>query len=231
MNQFARVVDTVLFLLGACDSITATGWPRGENPTERLAVIATSPAGAAEIDIDLDPGTHIRASLSLLMDHNKIICTWIDDFGGPSKLDAAADAGPLVYDAWDGRRALLDAFDLAHRGQASDVPLLQDGIRAMDLTEGVRRSLRRGRTVAVLNEDMGELSGFKSNMASLGCCVILLSLTLYLISRVGLALGIAPLGYLAWLIVPMLVLFGLLQFLRLAARPAKQSGGPKSPAS
>ena len=97
-------------------------------------------------------------------------------------------------------------------------PSLLDGTRAMELSEAVDRSLRRGRTVEMHYESISEDATFKSVMTSTGCLVILVSLALLPLSMAGPPLGLPWTLYIPYLILPTLVLFVLLQTLRLAIR-------------
>ncbi len=149
---------------------------------------------------------------------------WYFDYSltAPSRL-ARQQGGPpetiAEFPPWDPRRAVLEALDAALAGAPGAVDL-PEGMRAMELAEAAERSLKRGRTVEMHYDEISELSSFKASMTSIGCALVLLSLVLYVLSRVGLALGIDAAKYLAWAVVPLLGIYGLLQFLRFAARPA-----------
>ena len=93
-------------------------------------------------------------------------------------------------------------------------PDLNDGIRAMELSEAVVRSLRRGRTIDMHYESISEESTFKSIMTSTGCMILLGSLLVLPLALAGPALGVNGTIYIAYLIPPVLVLFAVLQVLR-----------------
>jgi hypothetical protein len=97
-------------------------------------------------------------------------------------------------------------------------PDLTDGTRAMEVAEGVARSLRRGRTVELHYEEISEAGTFKSVMTSLGCLILLAVLVVLPVALAGPALGLRWTIDLAYLIPPLLLLFLLLQLLRFAAR-------------
>ncbi len=102
-------------------------------------------------------------------------------------------------------------------------PDLLDGTRAMELTEALGRSLRRGRTIDLHYEEISEAGNFKAVMTSLGCALIVGILVALPIALVGPAFGIDWTLYIAYAIPPVLILFALLQMLRLALRERKES--------
>jgi myo-inositol 2-dehydrogenase/D-chiro-inositol 1-dehydrogenase len=99
-------------------------------------------------------------------------------------------------------------------------PNLLDGTRAMELSEAANRSLRRDRTVELHYESISEDSTFKSVMTSTGCLIFLAILFVLPIAMIGPSLGMSWTLYIPVLIPPALILFLLLQTLRLAIRPA-----------
>src|SRR5262249_17206815 len=100
--------------------------------------------------------------------------------------------------------------------------------RAMELSEAVNRSLRRSRTVELHYETISEDATFKSVMTSTGCLVFLATLLVLPLAMAGPPLGLPWTLYIPYLIPPALVLFILLQTLRLAIRrpgsPSARSG-------
>ena len=103
-------------------------------------------------------------------------------------------------------------------------PSLLDGTRAMELSEAVNRSLRRGRTVEIHYESISEDATFKSVMTSTGCLVFFASLLVLPIAMAGPPLGMKWTLYIPYLILPALVLFVVLQTLRLAIRRPRNTG-------
>ena len=105
-------------------------------------------------------------------------------------------------------------------------PDLADGTRAMEVSEGVARSLRRGRTVELHYEEISEAGTFKSVMTSVGCLVLFAVLFALPLALAGPALGIGWTIYIAYAIPPILVVFVASQFLRFAIR---DRGAGKTP--
>ena len=86
----------------------------------------------------------------------------------------------------------------------------------MELSEAANRSLRRGRTVELHYESISEEATFKSVMTSTGCLVFLASLFVLPLAMAGAAIGLKWALYIPYLIPPALILFVMLQALRLA---------------
>src|SRR5262249_35295673 len=103
-------------------------------------------------------------------------------------------------------------------------PSLHDGTRAMELAEAAVRSLRRGRTVDLHYESISEEATFKSVMTSTGCLILLAILFVLPLSMAGPPLGFKWTLFIPSLIPPVLVIFVILQVLRLAVRRPKTSG-------
>ena len=97
----------------------------------------------------------------------------------------------------------------------------------MELSEAVRRSLRRGRTIDLHYEAISEEASFKSIMTSTGCTILLGILFLLPLALAGPALGLNWTIYLAWLIPPVLVVFAVSQVLRFGIRRERARGSLK----
>ena len=80
------------------------------------------------------------------------------------------------------------------------------------------RSLRRGRTVDLHYEQISEESNFKSVMTSTGCMILLAALFAVIFALAGPPLGYPWTIYIAYLVPPILVIFVVLQTLRLAVK-------------
>ena len=240
---FPRAIDAVRGLLGEVETVTATGMPPGDHPRDTLIVhlrgtggragevrLYRGPAGASTASI-LDP--ELRARLVLIGSEGTLALEHHPDLLGRSMLIQRAGADePVVTELppWDPKSAVLRLLADSAEGRPQP-PDLSDATRAMEISEAVGRSLRRGRTVDLHYEEVSELSSFKAFMTSVGCALLLLVPVVYGITRVGLAFGLTWMRYVAWAIVPALALFALLQFLRFAARgPATPSeAGAASP--
>lgn len=105
------------------------------------------------------------------------------------------------------------------------LPLWFDTCRDLESLEAIDRSLARGRTVALHAEETDEAEAFKSVMAS-GGCLILSLIPVLLVA--GIALDQLGLTFIRrwWVpgLIALIVVFLLLQSLRLFTRPKPQAG-------
>jgi predicted dehydrogenase len=127
---------------------------------------------------------------------------------GPAFLDWTDSAGTPHEEYWppfDPFPALIEAFESAVSGQPAAVSW-QDCVRALELDDAARRSLRRRRASLLEYPDATEEVGFKGTMTLVGCALLWAVLLLLI-----LAVWVPWLG---WAIVPLLVVFLGLQLLR-----------------
>ena len=227
-QAFPRVVDLVRVLLGEIESVTATGSPPGVGPTEELVVHLRGPA-SRRAEVRIWSGPPASARLMLQGATGTLTLDYDPTFQRPARLvRRRADGTETVteLEPWDPHAALLDTLAAAASGHSA-VPTLLDGTRATELAEAAVRSLRRGRTIEMHYEEISEAGAFKSTMTSLGCVLLLSILVVLPAALIGPALGMRWTIYLAYLIPPMLVVFVVLQSLRLGIRsPAHGSQQP-----
>lgn len=223
-DVFARAVDLVRSILGEIEAVNATGDPPGVRPeTELVVQLRGSQSRRAEVRLSVGEPTPVR--LAVTGTHGSSTLEFGLDLTEPARLvitgndrrESIRDFGP-----WDAKADLLSVLTDAVAGRSVH-PDLADGTRAMEISEAVSRSLRRGRTVELHYEEISEQGTFKSVMTSVGCLVLLSILFVLPLALAGPALGIGWTIYLAYFIPPVLVGFILLQLLRFATR------GPASP--
>jgi myo-inositol 2-dehydrogenase/D-chiro-inositol 1-dehydrogenase len=213
-------------LLGEIEAVTAAG---GDGAAARRVVHLRGPTGRdAEVRLarGLAAAERPRARLELLAAGGSALWEHDPDLAGPSTLTLRrAGAAPEVVHApaWDPRAALLEALEAQAAG-APARPDLRDALLAAEVADAVERGLRKGRTVELHRDEISQLGSFKAVMTSLGCGVILLALTLYVLALILRALDVPGAGLLAWSIVPLLGGYVALQLLRLAARPSRGRG-------
>ncbi|WP_165222402.1 hypothetical protein [Aquisphaera insulae] len=231
---FPVAVDPIGALLGEIDSLTASGDPPGTTPELELLVQLRSTGGdRAEIRIMSGPSEAFRLTLAgtlatLTLEYPSMI-------QGTSRLIHRSLSGPeesvTELPSWDPRAAIMQVLHeaLALReepGRRAPGPSLRDGTRAMELSEAVVRSLRKGRTIDLHYEEISEEAVFKSIMTSTGCMLLLSILVVVPLALAGPAIGIPGSIYLAYAILPALVLFALFQFLRLGIRTGRHLSPP-----
>ena len=216
---FARAVDVVRCLLGEIEAVTATGDPSGDKPDMNLVAqlrvtksrraevrLSSGVPGPARLTLTGSSGT---ATLELPLDQDDYARLVFHPLDAPVSLRA--------FEPRDEKAALLNVLSQSIAGRSVH-PDLIDGTRAMEISEAVARSLRRGRTVELHYEEISEDGTFKSVMTSLGCLVLVSILFVLPLALAGPALGIGWTIYFAYLIPPILVGFILMQLFRLVTR-------------
>jgi predicted dehydrogenase len=137
-----------------------------------------------------------------------------------------------TFESADELACVLDAFQSALQGDPYS-PRWQDACRDIEIAATAERSLARGRTVEMYEEEISEEATFKGIMAVGGCAMLLLGLTAFLIAAVVEGLQLPFRNHVLWqlwpvyLLVP-IVFFLLLQFLQLVFRDRPKSPAPES---
>ncbi len=214
-RAFSRVVDVVRALIGEVQTVSATGIPSNEAPTEALTVHLKGETGR-HAEIRLTTGPFEPAKLVAVTPDGSSALECDPDFSGPSRLirRSPRDGESVTeIDPWDGKAAILKAL-LAASTEIEPSPGLNDGTRAMEITEAVGRGLRKGRTIDLVYEEMTEVGSFKSIMTGLGCILLFGALLILLVAAAAQGLGFENAVYVAWVIPPALVIFALFQLFR-----------------
>jgi myo-inositol 2-dehydrogenase/D-chiro-inositol 1-dehydrogenase len=214
---FARSVDAIRAILGEIDALTATGDPPGEDPDFEL-VVQLRGADLLRAEARIRPEAASSTRLTVFGDRGSLT---LDVEAHRLTLNRSAAAEPIELPPWDPHEAIMDMLSssLGRRDAGEPTsPSLLDGTRAMELSEAANRSLRRGRTVELHYEAISEESTFKSVMTSTGCLLFLASLFLVPLAMAGAAIGEKWAQYIPYLIPPALILFVMLQSLRLSIR-------------
>ena len=125
---------------------------------------------------------------------------------GPAFLDWRDESGEFheeAWDAWDPWPSLVEQFEAAVAGKT---PTWLHAVRGAELDDAVRRSIERRRTSVLEYQEASEETGFKGTMTLVGCGLIWVIILLVVLSFWFPKIG--------WLIVPLLVIFLGMQFLR-----------------
>ncbi len=225
-SAFPRMVDVVRSLLVEIEAVTASGDPPGEHPDIEL-VVQLRAAQGRRAEIRIWTGHADPARLSVNGSDGSLTLEYDPSFRAPARLihRAGPPGGEQIdpLEPWDSHAAIMETIlaSCESRGRQSapePSPNLNDGTRAMELSEAVVRSLRRGRTIDLHYEAISEDASFKSIMTSTGCMLLMAALLILPLALAGPALGINWTIYLAYLIPPALVLFVVFQVLRLGIR-------------
>ena len=223
---FARMVDVVRALIGEIEALTASGDPPGEHPDIEL-VVQLRGAQGRRAEVRIWSGQEEPARLSVNGSDGSLTLEYDPSFQEPARLirrlGPSGGEQTTEFEPWDSHAAIMETLlaCLESRGQESMTepsPNLNDGTRAMELSEAVVRSLRRGRTIDLHYEAISEEASFKSIMTSTGCMILMATLLILPLALAGPALGFNWTIYLAYLIPPVLVVFAVFQVLRLGIR-------------
>ena len=87
------------------------------------------------------------------------------------------------FPAWEPAAAAVQELQNAIAGKPS-APTWPDACRDVELTESIARSLAKGRTIELHDEEHSEHGTFKGTMTSLGCGLLLASLLLLPVAAV-----------------------------------------------
>ncbi len=148
----------------------------------------------------------VSGQLTVVGDRGSAELVFPAGWQGPAFLDWRDESGEFheeAWDAWDPWPALVERFEAAVTGKT---PTWLDAVRGAELDDAVRRSIERRRTSVLEYQEASEETGFKGTMTLVGCgliwAIILLMVLSFWLPKVG------------WLIVPLLVIFLGMQFLR-----------------
>jgi predicted dehydrogenase len=157
-----------------------------------------------------------RWRLTVTGSRAEVTLTFAGGWPGPATLnwhDATGQLHEENWNAWDPWTPLVEVFEQAIGAGANPAatPALrqlswQDAVRCLELDGAVRRSVHYRRASALEYQEASEEVGFKGTMTLVGCGLLWGILFLLLLS--------AWQPYFGWLIVPLLVVFLGLQFLR-----------------
>ncbi len=228
-TAFPRAVDVVRALVGEIEALTATGDPPGEDPDYELVVqLRASESRRAEVRIRSETAGPARLTLQAANGSLTLEIEPADERGCRLIRQAAPRAPEVIeLEPWDPHEAIFGVLLSSvgrHEGANLPGPNLQDATRTMELAEAAVRSLRRGRTIELHYEAISEDATFKSVMTSTGCMILLAMLFVLPLSMAGPPLGLKWTLFIPYFILPILVIFVVMQLLRLAVRrPAPSS--------
>jgi len=167
-----------------------------------------------------------RWRLTLVTTTGRTTLLFEQGWPGPAQLTCTAHQGETRLQAWEAFHpwsALIERFEQALLasslrkplpGQPNDASLTntppalgwQDELRSLELDDAARRSVERGRSNTLDLQETTEEATFKGTMTLAGCSLIWLTLIVLILS--------AWIPWLAWLIVPALGVFLVMQVLR-----------------
>jgi len=218
-----QFVDVIRALLGEIEALSATGDPPGDKPDLEL-IVQLRAASIRRAELRIRSGLESINRLSVNGAGGSLTLEFDRMLEHPATLIRQTSSLPATRETlepWDGHEAIFSAL-LGARGMRGAGVLsaagLHDATRAMELSEATARSLRKGRTIDLHYEPISEEASFKSVMTSTGCMLIIGALLIIPLALAGPPLGLNWTIYLAYLILPVLVIFIVLQTLRFAVR-------------
>jgi len=237
LARLSRDISLLRRLIGRVQAITAHGEarPLGRDP---LGPKQTEPPSLANLTVSLSGEEGLIARwavipalakgegrLALLGQGGKAVLSMPAD--GAWSLTGAGDFDTTTGD--DGEEAAAVFRRLSQAISADE--FYDDGAwlavcRDQEAAEAVDRSLERGRTIELYNEEHSEAESFKGAMAQGGCLLLLLALGMLLLAVAVEALHLPIRGWRMWRLWPVyilvpLALFLLLQLLQMAVKREK----------
>jgi predicted dehydrogenase len=143
---------------------------------------------------------------------------------------AGQQPGSVAFDDWSEPKAVIEAFVRTFHGEPP-VPAFQEACRDVETAATVERSLARGKTIELYDEEVSEEATFKGIMAVGGCGMLMLGLLAVLVAAAVEGLQLPFRHHILWRLWPAYLLaailfFLLLQPLRLVFRSGSQNRGP-----
>ncbi|WP_428304769.1 hypothetical protein [Lacipirellula sp.] len=200
LHHFACDVDLLAFVGGKLNRIGAHASTGAEADYSALSVQLL---GATELPVrwGVEPPAEAEGLTLHFIGERGRESFWFDAAG----LVAEPASAPA-------RRA-VDRFTAAIAAEAVDASW-QQALRAMELTDSIEISLRRGRMIDVHDQQLTEQLAFKGTMAALGCGLLLLLVPGLLVAGwLGGAVGFPLAEYWPHLLLTILAIFLGLQFL------------------
>ncbi|HEU5089681.1 MAG TPA: hypothetical protein VFT99_19635, partial [Roseiflexaceae bacterium] len=210
LRQFAVDVDLVQLLCGPMNKVSAMA-AASDNQFASLGV-QLSGAGPALARWSVSPvEDQPGAKITLLASRGKATL-WMPAEQEDWKLDFSGgqQSKPQALAPWQPQEQALADLDAALGGAPAAFGWLEAS-RDVELAEAIGRSLKKGRTIELHNEDYTEQATFKGTMTSLGCGVLMAALVMLPVAAVAAKLGFPWARYWAWILLAMLVLFLALQ--------------------
>jgi myo-inositol 2-dehydrogenase/D-chiro-inositol 1-dehydrogenase len=184
-SQFARDVDLLRFLSGEITRLGAMGSPGHSPQGEPLAFgnLSVQMAGNGPMLIRWSVGPvedSAAARVTVSGQHTKAVLTLPDAIDTPAELSLRTGAASCAESStWNPYAAALDELRAALAAAAES--RWPDAAKSVELAQTIDRSLAKGRTIELHQEEFSDISTFKGTMTSLGCGLLLLALVLIVV--------------------------------------------------
>jgi hypothetical protein len=183
--QFARDIDLLRFLAGEINRLGAMGSPGAGPQGEPLAYgnLSVQMGGAGPVLIRWSVGPvedTSAARITISGERGKAVLALPDSIDAPAEISLRTGASSTTESSvWNPYSEALDELRAALAvGADSRWP---DAAKSVELAETIDRSLAKGRTIELHQEEFSDISTFKGTMTSLGCGLLLLALVLLVV--------------------------------------------------
>ena len=230
-RTFARDAFLLQHLVGSFTHVTALMAPKpatldtqtapgttGTEPPESLCISMVSDRGFLTTWTAISaPEIHRIARLTITTDNTVRTLEWTDlESSVTQRIEGAEGASTKQLGPWDPAADVLNRFSKAVGGEEQDRDLAE-ATHCMELIDVAARSLRRGRAIELRHEVSTESDAFKGTMTSVGCGLLGLVLMALVVTAAAEGLGLGWVRYAWYGIIPLLVLFLVIQFLGLVS--------------
>lgn len=218
--QFARDSAVVRALCGDLTSISAMGPPGDATAVYANLGVQLAGPGGRLVRWSVGPVEQSAGARLTLVGAEGKATLQLPAPGEPSELETVRGGNREITPIarWSPPAAAIEQLELAVAGKPA-APTWPDGCRDIELTESIARSLAKGRTIELHNEEHSEHGTFKGTMTSLGCGLLWLSLLVFILALVlAWATGAEVFRYAPHFILAVLALFLAIQSLKLVFR-------------
>jgi predicted dehydrogenase len=217
VRQFARDVDLLQTVAGELTSVSALA-PGGKEEAvyANLGVQLTGPRGVM-VRWSVVPADHGTGATVLARGNKGKATLVLSEAGAATKLEivSGGQSTEEAFPSWNPAAAALVEFQKAIAGKPF-APTWPDACRDVELAEVIARSLAKGRTIELHDEEHSEHGTFKGTMTSVGCGLLVASLVLLVVAAaLAKVTGLPFFGYAPYLILGVLGIFLVLQSLKL----------------
>jgi predicted dehydrogenase len=183
LQQFARDADLVQFIAGPATKLHALGSAAAgrADPYANLAVQMTCPDGLVCRWMVAPVETEAGGRVTLVGSCGKAIL-WMPQADDAWRLELRAATGTSTqdYPQWNAPEAALEMLSLAVANEEVGSNW-NDAARTVELADAIDRSLAKGRTIDLHQEEFSDVGTFKGTMASAGCGLLVVGLILVVV--------------------------------------------------
>ena len=207
--HFSRDVELLSLVSGKLNRLGALGSP---DEAATYSGLSIQLLGKSEVPVRWQVGPvedSTNSHLTLIAQHGRVSVEF-DEQGTALQCyeSKAGETTSLPLDPTDAARSAIEQFVSSVNGQEAMTSSWPHALSAMELTDTIEISLRRGRMIEVHQQQLTEQLAFKGTMSAIGCCVILLVPPLLLfLGWIGQLFGVPLAEYWSHALLVLLCLF------------------------